>query len=517
MRYLINLIYLALLLAASPWLLWSAFRHGKYRQGWPAKLLGLVTRNRDPQDSIWFHAVSVGEVQLLEVLIAEVRRRWPQTPLVISTTSRTGFALAQKKYPDLIVSYAPLDFSWAVDHAIRRWRPRMIVLAELEVWPNWIAAANRRGIPVCVVNGRLSARSAAGYRRLQPWIRKMFQGLHLVAVQNDAYRRRFLELGAKADRVVTTGSLKFERATLDRDNPTTRALAQQFGITASDTIFLAGSTQEPEDVYALNAFTSCLHDFPALRLVLVPRHPERFDDVAEACARSGLRWQRRTGADGEVNGDWQVLLVDTVGELGDWWGTADIGFVGGSFGDRGGQNMLEPAAFGVATCFGPRTENFREISDALVAAGGAEVVPDAKALTAFVRRCLDDPPYRHFLGSAATAFVESQTGATQRTMELLSPRLPNQERHLRLEVGGDDQRDGCASSGEGTSPPARRALWALTAAASPCLPRQLMRDFAVVAGLFLWSPVCGPLRNASANQYNLGFAPARYSSVNKRR
>jgi 3-deoxy-D-manno-octulosonic-acid transferase len=295
------------------------------------------------------------------------------------------------------------------------------VLAELELWPNLIAAARRRGAKVAVVNGRLSQRSFSGYRLIRPLARRMLQQTDLIAAQDQTYAERFLALGARPETVHVTGSMKYDGAQTDRNNPATVRLKRLAGLEDDDLVLLAGSTQAEEEIAALEVFRRLAADYPRLRLVIVPRHPERFDAVARWLDSSGLRWQRRSRLEAELaNRDARILLVDAVGELGAWWGTAQIAFVGGSFGKRGGQNMIEPAAYGAAVCFGPNTWNFRDVVEAMLAAEAAVVVRDGEELAAFVRRCLDHPTYAVELGRRAQTLVRSQLGATERTMRLLA-------------------------------------------------------------------------------------------------
>lgn len=422
MGYLLNLAYLALVVAVSPLLVYRALRHGKYRQGWPQKLLGLVPRRADDRPCVWLHAVSVGEVNLLAPLLAEIRRHRPGWRCVVSTTTATGHALANEKYPELDVFYCPLDFTWAVRAAVRRVRPRCLVLAELEVWPNLIAAAREHDARVAVINGRLSERSFRGYRRARWLIGRSLRRIDLIAAQNEEYAERFVALGAHRSAVRVTGSIKFDGARADRLNSATTRLAALAKIADDDIVFLAGSTQEPEEVAALAAFRELSGEYPRLRLVIVPRHRERFEIVADLLDRSGVAWQRRSALEtAGARADARVLLVDTIGELGAWWGTATIAFVGGSLGNRGGQNMIEPAAYGAAVSFGPNTRNFRDIVAAMLASQAAVVVHDEHELRQFVRRCLAEPAFADGLGRRARQLVASQVGATRRTFELLSP------------------------------------------------------------------------------------------------
>ena len=446
--WLLNAVYLTLLLVASPWIVWTAFRHGKYREGFAEKLLGRVPSRAGRRPCVWLHAVSVGEVNLLETTLAEMARRHADWELVISTTTKTGYDLARRKYAKHTVFYCPLDFSWAVRGAMRRVRPDLLVLAELELWPNLIRGAKQAGARVAIINGRLSDNSFRGYSRLRPLVRRVLGQIDSIAAQNEETACRFRQLGAT--NVTATGSLKFDGAQTDRENARTRELRELAGISSKDIVLLAGSTQEPEEAYALEIYRKLVAEHPRLRLVLVPRHPERFEEVATLLGDSGLPYVRRSqlrayprtvleASSGQGISNYQtvlgravknsairnpqsaIVLVDTIGELGGWWGLATIGLVGGSFGNRGGQNMLEPAAYGVATCFGPNTWNFRDIVSQLLAAEGAVVVDNRDQLEQFIRRALAEPEWARQLGQRARQLVLSGQGATARTVNLLEP------------------------------------------------------------------------------------------------
>lgn len=428
----LNAVYLVLLLVASPLVVWAMISKGKYRKGFAAKFLGQVPLRSSKKQCAWLHAVSVGEVNLLQSTLSELASRQPALELVISTTTKTGYDLAQKKYGQAYtVFYCPLDFSWAVHRAMRRIRPTLLVLAELELWPNLIGSARQHGAHVAIINGRLSEKSFRGYQRIGWLIERILRKVDLIAAQDETTAKRFrclLQSTAKpqATDVVVTGSLKYDGAETNRANARTEQLRSLGTFHANQTVWLAGSTQSPEEEMVVRIFGELREQYPDLRLVLVPRHPERFDEVAQLLDSFGMVWQRRStlaeGSTAEVQP--HILLVDTIGELGAWWGLADIGFVGGSFGDRGGQNMIEPAAYGVATCFGPNTWNFRDIVAALLAASGAEVVADEAELEAFVDRCLKDPSFASALGERGRQFVASQLGATSRTVDLLEELMP---------------------------------------------------------------------------------------------
>ncbi len=424
MRYLLDLLYLALLIAISPWLAYFAARHGKYRQGWGAKLWGRVPLRGGNRRCVWLHAVSVGEVNLLKPVLLALERTYPDVECVVSTTTLAGFELARQRYAPRLVFYCPLDFSWAVAAALRRIRPELLVLAELELWPNLMAAARRRGTRLAIVNGRLSERSWRGYRRLGLIMRRVMRLIDWVGAQNETYAARFRDLGMASERVAVTGSVKFDGAECDRSNPSTRRLADLAGFAADDIVVLAGSTQHPEEKLALEAFQRLVVDHPRLRLVLVPRHPERFAEVAKMLDDSRIAWTRRSLLQpGKPPSETRVLLVDTVGELGAWWGTATLAYVGGSMGSRGGQNMIEPAAYGADVAFGPRTENFRDVVGLMLAANAATVVRDGAELERWLRNSLEAPAESTARGLRARELVLAQQGATRRTLEQLGELL----------------------------------------------------------------------------------------------
>ncbi|MFL2871527.1 MAG: 3-deoxy-D-manno-octulosonic acid transferase [Pirellulaceae bacterium] len=428
MAYLYNLAYLVAIILASPLLIISSIRKGKYRQGWGAKLFGIVPRSRNDKPCIWLHAVSVGEVNLLQPILAEISKKHPDWECVISTTTLTGMDLAQRKYSQYTVFYCPLDFSWAVANAFRRVNPAMLVLVELEVWPNIIRSAHKRGCPVVIANGRLSERSFAGYKKISFLIRQTMKRISAVAAQNKDYANRFVSLGVNPSRVHITGSIKFDGAQTNRSNETTQSLISLSGLNPDMPVILAGSTQIEEEKFVIQTFSDLLPDHPEIQLIIVPRHPERFDAVAEMLEDQIYPWVRRSEiTEPLADGSWKILLVDVIGELGAWWGTADIALVGGSFGKRGGQNMIEPAAYGAAVCFGPSTRNFRDVVQQLLNAKAAVVVQDQLELTEFMRTCLQDQAFAEDLGTRAKTLVSEQLGATTQTIDILAKAMANSQ------------------------------------------------------------------------------------------
>ena len=428
MSWLLNGVYLLLLILFLPILGYRAIRYQKYRKNFGTRFWGIAPKLPEKKPGgvrLWFQAVSVGEVNLLKPIFWQIANLHPDWELVISSTSKTGLELAKRTFPDHVVFPCPLDFHWAVRRAMRRIQPDLLVLAELELWPNLIAAAKKSGARVAIVNGRISDKSFPKYRRIRPLLRRVFRSVELVAAQDAESAARFLAVGAADDSLKITGSIKFDGVATDRNNPKTTALAALAGIVPDDLVFLAGSTQEPEEALAVETFRTLAPDFPRLRLIVVPRHPERFDAVAGMLDASGLSWTRRSTLNGEPPKE-RILLVDTVGELGAWWGTAHIAFVGGSMGSRGGQNVLEPAGYGAAVSFGPNTKNFRDITAMMLRANAAVVVADGNELTAFVRRALSEPLFAERLGQNAQNLVLAQCGATRVTVSYLAALLRNE-------------------------------------------------------------------------------------------
>jgi 3-deoxy-D-manno-octulosonic-acid transferase len=426
MPYIFNFAYLLALLLLSPWLAYKALTTGKYRRGLWTKLTGRVpiTIAKENTTTVWFHGVSVGEIHLLRQVVAAYRRRHPEQRCVISTTTDTGFDEARKAFPDLEVFFWPLDFMWAVKTALRRVEPDLVVLAEGEVWPNFVRSASKRGVRLAVINGRMSPRSAGRYRKLRWLLGGTFGRLDVCAVQTEEYADGFRAVGAQS--VIVTGNVKYDGACTDRSNARTTALRDLFGIRPDELVWVAGSTQEPEEEVVLGIYRRALQLHPNLRLILVPRQKDRFDPVADLLHRSGLPYLRRSRLDGStdyprVPSLRPILLLDTFGELSAAWGLADVAFVGGSLGGtRGGQNMIEPAAYGAAVTFGPCIWNFKDTVARLLEQHAAIQVPDTAALERETLRLLGDVEARRALGQAAQRFVAAQQGATEQTLAALS-------------------------------------------------------------------------------------------------
>ena len=416
--------YASLLTAAAPYIAVRAARTGRYREGWSQRILGRVPQLDGQPACIWMHGVSLGEVQLLRPLVEHFHTSNNDRPVVLSTSTLTGMQVAKKSLPNTTSFYCPLDFSWAIKQALTRLQPSLIVLGELEVWPHLIGLATARKIPVAVVNGRLSDRSFRGYSRFRRWLQPTFASLSLVAAQDETSAARFRAMGVADDRVHVSGSLKFDNVNADPQHPEVQQRRALVGLNDQHRVFVAGSTQDPEEQAALSAFQKLLPHYPDLKLIVVPRHPERFDEVEQLLRSGSVKVMRRSQITAPCSAnDWQVLLVDTVGELKWWWGIAELALVGGSFGSRGGQNMLEPAAYGVKVAFGPNVWNFREIVRALLEKEAVWQLPSLDSLTDWINDSLSDPRAGHSRTQRAIELIRSHQGATQRTCCLLESLL----------------------------------------------------------------------------------------------
>ena len=429
---LLNVLYVFALFVCSPILIYRGLRHGRYRRGWSDKLFGLSAakahRLTDGRPCVWLHAVSVGEVNLIRRLVSELRKRYESFAVVVSTSTDTGYDLAVKHYGADCVFFCPLDFSWAATRTVRNLKARMLVLAELELWPNLIHAVQGVGSHVVVINGRLSNQSAARYQQFGALTKPAFRSLARVECQDETAAVNFALCGTAPERIHVSGSMKFDNAPKGRDNHEVQSRVLWAGFDPWQVVWMVGSTQEGEEAMALRVYQRLKARFRELRLILVPRHAERFEQVAAEIESSGLVAHRRSCDGSQQHLPWtsdRVILIDTIGELRHWWGVCHLATVGGSFGDRGGQNMLEPAGYACAVSFGPNTKNFRHIAEQLLHADAAIRVNDEDDLERFVESCLADVPRADTLGRNARAVVEQHRGATDRILEAIGTTLPD--------------------------------------------------------------------------------------------
>ena len=399
-------------------------RFGRYGELTREKMIGDAEQN--PADRpIWIHAVSVGEVYVAWQIMHALRAKRPGTRFVLSTTSSTGWREAEKRIRSAdVLIYNPLDFPFCVKRALDAIQPRAFILTESEIWPNLIRACHQRNIPMFLVNGRISDRSAPRYRMFRYWFGPVLRHFKLLLMQSELDRQRMLDAGADADRVVVSGSVKFDVARRDpAKEQLAAAVLSALDMGANRTILLGGSTWAGEEEVLLGIYQKLQSQFPNLRLVLIPRHFERGDAVAAAIAKAGLTCIRKNlldaGVEPAATGAKAVLLVNTTGELMGFYAHADIVFVGKSLCTHGAQNMVEPCLCGKATLVGPYTENFRPVMADLLAAQAIVQVKDAAGLESEITALLSDPKRCEEQGKRAVAAVEKRRGVVGRCADLI--------------------------------------------------------------------------------------------------
>lgn len=406
-RFLYTLIFILLLPAILLRLIYRAWRAPAYARRWGERFaMGGDLR----PGGIWVHAVSVGESIAAAPMIRQLRERHPDLPITVTCMTPTGSEQIRKMFADSVGhAYLPYDLPWLQRRLIRRLAPRLCIIMETELWPNLIAECRRMAVPTVLANGRLSERSARGYGRVGALVRPMFAALDWAAVQSAAEAGRFIELGVQRSRLTVTGSIKFD-ITPDADRQVeARSWRDSWG---NRPVWIAASTHAGEDQPVLEAHRAVLQRYPNALLILVPRHPERFDGVARLVTEHGLQVVRRTSGAFVQPSD-QVLLGDTMGEMMLFFGCADVAFVGGSLVPTGGHNYLEPAALGLPVLSGPHQFNFAEVSELLVGSGAMRVVQDANALASEVIRYFSHPEAMQKDGEAGQAVVQSNQGALE--------------------------------------------------------------------------------------------------------
>lgn len=388
---------------------WRGRKAPGYRRNWHQRL-GLGAAMTEPV--IWVHAVSVGETVAIAPLVRRLIKTFPGHRILITNMTPTGAEQVRTLFGDRVEQrFCPWDLPWALKGFLRRVRPQLCIIVETELWPNLVHQCDRAGVPVLLANARLSERSARGYRRFSALTVPMLDRLSLIAAQGQADADRFIGLGMAPERVVVTGSIKFDLQPNPDQVQAGQALRQQFG--AQRPVLIGASTHAGEDEILLRTWQRLREHYPELALILVPRHPERFDQVATLCHQFSARVVRRSRGDA-VDPGVDILLGDSMGELMLFYAAADIAVVGGSFSGTGGHNPLEPAALGVPVVMGPDCFNFQSITDALRDAGGLVCVPDEGALTVRLDRMLAEPNRRAEQGRQAADFVAANRGALAR-------------------------------------------------------------------------------------------------------
>lgn len=370
--------------------------------------------------SIWLHCVSVGETIACAPLIKRLQQQYPDTVLIVTTMTPTGSERVKALFGDQVFHvYAPYDLPGSVQRFLSRVQPKLLVIMETELWPNMLRHCHKRGIPVVLANARLSAKSARGYQRLSALTKPMLQHLSLVVAQHQNDGERFIALGLPASRLAVSGSIKFDIQLTESQFSQVAQLKAMWNRHGNRLIVLAASTHEGEDELIISAFGQLLAHYPQSLLVLVPRHPERFDTVAALCARSGLFAVRRSTGQ-QPSDTTQVVIGDTMGELSMLYGCADIAIVGGSLVERGGHNMLEAAAWAVPIITGMSDFNFTQISQLLEGAGGLIKVDGEAELSKALVKFASDKCLRQSTGKAALSVVKANRGALDRLVTFLS-------------------------------------------------------------------------------------------------
>lgn len=421
MLFLLQVLFVVGFLLSLPFYLLKMFRRGNFARGFWQRLGIYSAKVRQEVGSggfVWIQAVSVGETRVALLLIERLRQRWPDLRVALSTTTSTGQALAHKQSPPgTLVIYFPLDFLPCINRALDLLRPRLVIVVETEVWPTLVLQSKRRDVPVAMVNGRMSEKSFRGYRCLGGLSRRVFGAFDLVCAQGTRDAGRFRELGARDAALRTTGSLKFDEAQVRSPMATqAKEFLRACGVGDDRPIWVCGSTHVGEEEIVFCIFRELRTKFPALFLVLAPRHPERTKQVVAVAERCGVSLTLRselprTGAD--------CLLLNTTGELKAFYEAATVIFVGKSLRGRGGQNIIEAAATGAPVLFGPAMQNFEAIADAFVQAGAGVRVADEAALCSVLEELLAKPDRRREIAARARQVIAQGSGAAERTVEAL--------------------------------------------------------------------------------------------------
>lgn len=385
----------------------------RYRAGFAQRLGFYPSRALDAVKSgrpIWIHAASVGEVLSSVALTRELKQRHPERPILFSTFTETGQELARKVCGADSCIFLPLDHAWIVRRALRKFAPCLLILVETEIWPNLLRAAHYRGIPTVVLSGRLSERSFQRYSSLRGFFSQVLGYVTAFGMQGGEDARRVIALGAPASRVSLSGNLKHAA-------PPPR-LGDLAKADPASLYFVAGSSHRGEEVVLLDVFKILKQHFPQIRLVLAPRHPQRFAEVEDLVRQTGLSFDKKSAVKGKTYFDKEVMLLDTIGDLADFYAVSDVAFVGGSLVDGGGHNLLEPARFGKPVLFGPHMNNFRELAEEMKRRGAGIQVRNETELEQELTVLLANPEKRRLVGSRAAELAADDRGVLPASMAL---------------------------------------------------------------------------------------------------
>jgi len=422
MKYLLDIAYILALILISPKIIYRMIRHGRYRSGLDERL-GKIRRKNPDKKCIWIHAVSVGEVNATKTIVAELKKQLPDLDIAISATTDTGRNMAEKLYgTDHCVFYFPFDISFVMSRAFKKINPAVCVLMELEIWPNMAAVAKKKNIPLVVANGRISDRSFPRYKKVKPFVRRSFRRVSLFLAQTQEYADRFIAIGGRAERTIAAGNLKYDTAEITDKVAGTDELKNALCL-GEEKLFVAGGTGNGEEKIILEMFKTLRQDanFENLKLAIVPRKPERFDEVAELIKTFGFSLSRysniKAGQPAQPTAADTVILGDTMGDLRKFYCLADLVFVGRTLVPMGGSDMLESAALGKCTIFGPHTFNFKQTVKALLAGNGAIEVANGNQLLETTKKCLTDENYTTSIASAGQNVIRQNQGTTKKIVD----------------------------------------------------------------------------------------------------
>ncbi|MCC7418256.1 MAG: 3-deoxy-D-manno-octulosonic acid transferase [Acidobacteria bacterium] len=429
MYALYSLLTLLVFVAVSPYFVYQALRYQKYVGSLRQRLGYLpITFNVDGEESIWIHAVSVGEALTARALAADLKAQYPRLRLFLSTTTIAGQQVARRNLQDVdAVFYFPFDWTFIVRRTLSLVKPRLFIMMETEIWPNLLRECRARGIRTIVINGRISSRSYPRYRLIRGFFRRVLADVDRFCMQSEESARRLADLGADPARIAVTGSLKFD--SLEMPAPAAHGRPRQrvlrfFRFGPARTVIVAGSTMRGEEEAVLKAFRSVKTAAPTSVAIVAPRQPERFGEVERLARDRGFDTVRRSELQIDAEPRADIVVLDTIGELAQIYQLATAVFVGGSLADHGGHNILEPAVFGKPIVFGPHMQNFREIAETFLLNAAALQVAGERELDDALLALVTDPVRRARLGAAARALVEANRGAKQKTLAVIRELVP---------------------------------------------------------------------------------------------
>lgn len=430
MYLLYSLLLTVGFLVLLPWFAIDAFRTRKYITGLSQRLGKLPPIASGDRPLIWVHCVSVGETEAARPLVRALLDRFPSYRLVISTTTVTGQQIAREAFgrEAAAVFYFPIDWAWTVRRVLRVLQPAAVLIMETEVWPHLLRECRRRAIPVALINGRISLKSFGRYRMIGSFIRRVLDDFSIALMQSEQDAARLRELGMPLERILMPGNLKFDSAESSIDETVTASLRNRFGFDQGARLIVAASTHDPEEQVVIDAFKQIKNSQPPYRprLLIAPRHPERFGEVASLLQPSGLTWSRRSAKAQDEDRDCEVILLDTIGELRAAYPLADIAFVGGSIAPHGGHNTLEPAARGICVVTGPHTQNFAAITKAMLDEDAIVQLPkfaSSAELAKTLHDLLSNDSLRRDIGQRASLVCNRNRGATEQTLQMIASLL----------------------------------------------------------------------------------------------